>query len=101
MIRVLRTGRESRELLPRDATGGLKVGLTCLAPGENVGAHSTGQNEEVLVVLAGRGLLRADGGEHEISEGCVAYIGPWTEHDVVNTGDGTLAYIYVVAPVGR
>ena len=101
MIRVLRTGHRSRELLPKALTAGVKVGLTYLRPGENVGLHNTGQNEEVLVVLAGRGLLKADGGEHELSEGCVAYIGPWTDHDVVNTGDRPLAYIYVVAPTGR
>jgi len=101
MIRVLRTGPASRELLSRPATRTVRVGLTYLMPGQNVGKHTTGQNEEVIVVLKGRGVLRADGGEHELSEGYVAYIGPGTEHDIQNTGDGPMAYIYVVAPAAQ
>ena len=99
MIKVLRTGPGSRELLSRPATRAVRVGLTYLLPGQSVGRHTTGQNEEVIVVLRGRGVLRADGGEHELSEGYVAYIGPETDHDVQNTGDGPMAYIYVVVPV--
>ena len=88
----------SRELLSRPRTSGMKVGITVLRPGQNVGQHSTGRNEEVLVFLRGRGILVADGVELEVGEGKVAYIPPNTEHDIRNTGDGLLCYIYVVAP---
>ena len=101
MIKVLRVGSSSRELLSRPATRAVRVGLTYLLPGQSVGKHTTGQNEEVIVVLRGRGVLKADGGEHELSEGCVAYIGPETEHDVQNTGDGPMTYIYIVAPAAQ
>ncbi|RLI10728.1 hypothetical protein DRO33_05310 [Candidatus Bathyarchaeota archaeon] len=97
MIRVVRVGQGSQEILSRPLTKAVRVGFTFLRPGQNVGRHTTGDNEEVIVVLRGRGLLEADGLEHELSEGCVAYVGPRTEHDILNVGDGPLAYIYVVA----
>jgi len=102
MIEVLNLDEQgSKELISRARTAGMKVGLTVLRPGQAVGRHSTGQNEEVLVFLRGQGRLVADGGEHEVGEGMVAYIPPRTEHNVLNTGEGLLCYIYVVAPVRR
>ena len=91
-------GVPSGFLLEETETEGVRVGVTRLAKGESVGAHSTGQNEEVLVFLSGRGVLMANGHRHEVSSGCVAYIGPYTEHDVLNTGHEELRYIFVVAP---
>ena len=99
-VLVLRLGDDvpSGFLLGEAETRGVKVGMTRLASGERVGSHSTGQNEEVLVFLGGRGILIADGRQHEVGSGCVAYIGPHTEHDVLNIGHEELRYVFVVAP---
>ena len=99
-VLVLKLGENSPSgfLLRETETMGMTVGMTRLSRGENVGAHSTGQNEEVLVFLSGRGLLIADGHQHEVGSGYVAYIGPHIEHDVLNTGQEELRYVFIVAP---
>lgn len=76
----------------------MRAGLVILAPGESVGRHNTNDNEELIVVLEGEGLMVSDGGRRTligVSQYC--YCPPHTGHDVVNTGRGRLRYVYVVA----
>ncbi len=76
----------------------MRSGLVVLEPCESVGRHTTGDREEVLVILSGVGEMRlADGTTHHLAESSVAYCPPATEHSVVNTGEGLLRYVYVVA----
>jgi hypothetical protein len=42
-------------------TAGLRSGSVRLKPGETVGWHSTGQHEEALVIVHGRGEARIEG----------------------------------------
>jgi len=84
------------------ATKGMRSGLVCLEPGQSCGRHSTNGNEEMLVFLEGTGhIFVGDHGCFEAAERQVAYIPPHTVHDVENTGDKPLVYIYCVAPSGR
>ena len=79
-------------------TKSFHAGLVILAPGESVGAHSTGANEEMLVPLEGQGELRFS--NHPpvlLKPGLITYAPPHTEHDVVNTGSAPLRYIYITA----
>ncbi len=81
-------------------TCGMRSGRVELAPGEEIGEHSTGDHEEVLVVIEGAGQVHVDGHDPLVIEGGrVAYIPPQSTHNVRNTGQATLRYIYVVAPV--
>jgi oxalate decarboxylase/phosphoglucose isomerase-like protein (cupin superfamily) len=81
---------------PQTAT--MRAGSVVLQPGDAVGAHTTGDYEEVLVVLAGTGEMRlGDGSVLRLAAHCVAYCPPVTGHDVVNTGTAPLRYVYVVA----
>ena len=83
-------------------TVGMRSGLVRLAPGEAVGWHSTGQHEEVLVILHGCGQASIKGrASRPLAAPMLAYIPPATEHNVENTGTGWLEYVYVVAPVQR
>lgn len=76
----------------------MKSGLEVLAPGKSVGKHSTGQHEELLVVLEGNGeMIFHDGSKLAVQANHALYCPPETEHDVTNTGTGTLRYVYVVA----
>lgn len=76
----------------------LKSGLVVLAPGNSVGKHSTGDHEEMVVVLSGRGqMVLGDGSKIDISPDVAAYSPPGTEHDVINTGNQVLRYVYVVS----
>ena len=79
-------------------TVSMRSGLVTLAPGKSVGKHSTKGNEEILVVLDGRGEMRITGGATlPFGKETALYCPPNTEHDVVNTGTATLRYVYVVS----
>ncbi len=80
-------------------TAGMRSGFVRLKPGGSVGWHTTGQNEEALVVLRGRGEARIEGQPGRAIEApMLVYIPPATRHNVANTGDEPLEYVYVVAP---
>jgi quercetin dioxygenase-like cupin family protein len=73
-------------------------GYMVLAPSKSVGRHSTKNNEEAIIVLAGKGEMILIGGPtYHLHPYCVAYCPPNTEHDVTNRGTDTLRYIYIVA----
>ena len=76
----------------------MRSGLVVLAPQKSVGRHSTGQNEEVLIVLEGKGeMLFSDGHSLPVQASHAVYCPPRTVHDVKNTGHGVLRYVYVVS----
>jgi mannose-6-phosphate isomerase-like protein (cupin superfamily) len=76
----------------------MKSGLEVLAPNKSVGKHSTGQHEELLVVLEGQGEMSfKDGSKLDVKANHAIYCPPETEHNVTNTGGSVLRYVYVVA----
>jgi mannose-6-phosphate isomerase-like protein (cupin superfamily) len=80
-------------------TAGMRSGFVRLKPGETVGWHTTGQNEEALVILRGEGAALIEGQPtHALIAPALAYIPPATRHNVSNTGKELLEYVYVVAP---
>lgn len=92
--------QEERPLLQGvPQTAGMRSGYVRLQPGATVGWHTTGKNEESLVILRGQGEAFIDG---QATQPFVApafvYISPATRHNVQNTGTEALEYVYVVAP---
>jgi mannose-6-phosphate isomerase-like protein (cupin superfamily) len=76
----------------------MRSGFVRLKPGETVGWHTTGSNEESLVILHGRGEALLEGqSPRRLVAPAFAYIPPSTRHNVANTGEELLEYIYVVA----
>jgi mannose-6-phosphate isomerase-like protein (cupin superfamily) len=76
----------------------MRSGLEVLAPNKSVGKHSTGQHEELLVVLEGQGEMSfKDGSKLDVKANHALYCPPETEHNVTNTGGSVLRYVYVVA----
>ena len=83
-------------------TAGLRSGFVRLKPGASVGWHTTGQNEETLVILHGKGEAEIEGeASMSVGEKMIAYIPPATRHNVKNTGTDLLEYVYVVAPAAE
>jgi quercetin dioxygenase-like cupin family protein len=81
-------------------TRGMRGGSVRLKPGESVGWHSTGQNEEALTILRGSGAANIEGhADVPLHANMVAYIPPATRHNVTNTGNEVLEYVWIVAPV--
>lgn len=81
-------------------SAGMKSGKVYLQPGEECGWHSTDDHEETIVFLCGAGkAFTGDDGEfHEVGEGKVSYIPPETRHNILNTGEGPLVYVYCASP---
>jgi len=84
-------------------TTGMRSGFVRLKPGQTVGWHTTGKNEEALVVLHGKGnaLIEGPSGVQPglpFAAPALVYIPPDTRHNVENTGSDPLEYEYVVAP---
>lgn len=86
------------ELLKPPRTITMRSGLVRLNPGQDVGLHSTKQNEEMLVILEGQGEVGLEGqAPLKISGGQVAYVPPMTKHNVRNKGTVPLKYIFIVS----
>jgi mannose-6-phosphate isomerase-like protein (cupin superfamily) len=81
-------------------TCGMRSGRVWLEAGKSCGQHSTEDHEELLIFLAGEGVVHVGEDTHlQVNLGKVAYIPPRTLHDVENTGEKPLVYVYCVAPV--
>jgi quercetin dioxygenase-like cupin family protein len=87
-------------LTGKPQTSGMRGGSVKLKPGESVGWHSTGENEEALVILKGLGIAKIEG-QPDVSfhDGELIYIPPATRHNVTSAGADVLEYVWVVAPV--
>ncbi len=82
-------------------TCGMRSGRVYLQPSETCGRHSTEKYEEMLVFLSGEGtsLIGEEETAFEVGQGKVSYIPPHTIHNIKNTGNEPLVYIYCVTPV--
>jgi mannose-6-phosphate isomerase-like protein (cupin superfamily) len=77
----------------------MRSGFVRLKPGETVGWHTTGKNEESLVVLHGRGEAHIEGEpSRPFTAPAIVYIPPAARHNIANVGNQLLEYVYVVAP---
>lgn len=95
-------GRFDARRAPLGAALGLKtlgVNVTQVAPGCSAYPfHSHRKNDELFVVLAGRGTLRLGSERHPVQAGDVIGCpagGPGTAHQLVNTGDEPLRYLAI------
>jgi mannose-6-phosphate isomerase-like protein (cupin superfamily) len=80
----------------------MRSGFVRLKPGQSVGWHSTGRNEESLVILRGEGTALLDGHPaRSFAAPHFLYIPSSTRHNVQNTGRQELEYVYVVAPAAE
>lgn len=74
-------------------------GHVVLKEGENIGEHNTGDSEEILIILEGKGELCINKSERlEFERDTALYIPPNTIHDVKNIGKGLLKYVFVTSP---
>ena len=86
------------EIMKPPITVHMKSGLVQLTPGQDVGLHSTKQNEEMLIFLEGQGEVEMEGYVSlPVNGGQTAYVPPETKHNVRNTGSIPLKYIFIVS----
>ena len=99
----LEKGNKYQSLLQgRPQTRGMRAGRIFLLPGQDCGQHSTDGNEELLIFLAGEGeVITEKSISLRVGAGRISYIPSETTHNVRNTGDEPLIYIYCVVPVSQ
>jgi mannose-6-phosphate isomerase-like protein (cupin superfamily) len=81
-------------------TRGLCCGLVTLKPQELIGEHKTEGKEEVLIILKGRATVYS--GKNKIlqaSRNTFVFIPAETLHNVRNSGNKILQYLYVTSRV--
>ncbi len=74
----------------------LRAGVVVLRPSQSIGRHTTGEHEELIVVLAGSARVRAGAKVVNLKSGTAVFIPGKTWHNVTNYGTSTLRYVYIV-----
>ena len=85
------------ELLNSDNSSKMHSGFVTLKPGEEIGEHSTGKNEEIIIIVEGRGIVEAGSIKKNVSAGQIAYNPPETIHNVINNSENLFRYVFVVS----
>jgi mannose-6-phosphate isomerase-like protein (cupin superfamily) len=97
-VKELADSTEYQSLFKPPKTYSLHSGRVYLKPGADCGQHTTGINEEMLVFLSGNGQAVIGDKTFSVGEGKITYIPPQTAHNIKNTSDKPLVYIFCVAP---
>ncbi|HMP07804.1 MAG TPA: cupin domain-containing protein [Lacipirellulaceae bacterium] len=97
---VTKDGSEIRELLAHRNSGLRNQSLAeaRLPPGAATTPHFHPRAEEIYYLLEGRGRLRLEDDQRELTAGDAAAILPGQRHQIVNIGDQTLRFLCMCAP---
>jgi mannose-6-phosphate isomerase-like protein (cupin superfamily) len=90
---VAAAGDERRTIGPEQGCTELEQSVISLAPGRSAG-RTTGEAEEVLYVLAGRGRI----GDHAVAPETAVFVAPGEDFTVANDGSETLELVSVRLP---
>jgi len=83
---------------PDDMTQRLSAGLVRFYPGKNQGRHVHFGEEQILYVISGKGIQKLNGREEDIHSGMLIHCPPYSEHEVMNTGDNELVLLITYTP---
>jgi mannose-6-phosphate isomerase-like protein (cupin superfamily) len=79
---------------------GLRSGLVTLKPQELIGEHKTENKEEVIIVLRGSATIYFGRNKKlKAAQNTFVFIPPETLHNVKNSGNKNLQYVYVTTQV--
>ena len=95
-----RGGQLSYLLLDRGQFGSSRLSVTWVEgkPGSEQQIHAHETNEQVYVVVRGRGLMRVADEQAPVEAGDLVFIPPKTGHAMRNVGDGPLIYLSATSP---
>lgn len=77
-----------------------KIMLSVLKSGASIGLHTHQQDEEIIFMIKGKGLIHFDGETEIISEGQAFYCPKGHSHDLVNNTDEEIMFFAVVPHIG-
>ena len=95
-----RGGQVSYLLLTQGQFGSRHLSITCVegAPGSEQSVHAHPNNEQVYVIVRGRGLMKVGDEEQQVRAGELVFVPPGTGHAILNTGDEPLVYVSATSP---
>lgn len=76
----------------------LSMGVNETYPGGMVPDHVHEKEEEVMLFLAGRGMLITEEEQISLEPGVAVYNPPGVKHRIVNTGDEVLRFVWIYSP---
>ena len=75
-----------------------QVVLMCLQPGEDIGEEVHAGNDQLLVLVKGKGEVRLDGSASAVGKGSLVSVPAGTRHNLVNTGARPIHLYTIYAP---
>lgn len=83
-------------LVSRSDSQQIHAGYVVLEPDREVGEHTTEDEEELIVVVEGKGEVMSDGRIATVEAPCVVLVPAHTVHNVKNKSNVLLKYVYVL-----
>ncbi len=71
-----------------------------IEPGASIGEHGHEGEEEIYVIIGGRGTMRIDGVDTPVSAGDVCLTRSGHSHSLVNGGDGPMRFLVIQTRLG-
>ena len=98
--RNYRGGQVSYLMLTKGQFGSGSLAITWVegSPGSEQALHAHPANEQVYVIVHGRGVMKVAGKEQEVRAGTLVFIPPGADHAIRNTGDDPLIFVSATAP---
>jgi len=83
-----------------DGSQNISMGLCVIDPKSQIPYHMHEKEEEAMYVLKGKGKAKIESAEYDLSEGSVIFIPPKMGHQIVNTANKELRFLFVYGPSG-
>src|SRR6266550_7388420 len=95
-----RGGQKSWLLLTGGQFGAKNLAITLVqgAPGSMQAVHGHPDNEQIYVIVRGRGVMQVADEMREVGEGTLVYIPPGAAHAIKNTSDEPLVFVSATSP---
>jgi mannose-6-phosphate isomerase-like protein (cupin superfamily) len=95
-----RGGQSSFLLLTKGQFGSQHLAVTWVdcPPGSRQEIHRHDAEEQVYVIVRGRGTVFVGDDEKEVAEGTLVYIPPGSDHAIINKSDETMCYVSATSP---
>ena len=87
-------------LMAKGQFGSKNLSITWVEGGPASGqqVHEHPEQEQIYVIVRGRGLMHVGGEEQEVRPGTLVFVPPATPHAIRNVGEEPLAYVSATAP---
>ena len=95
-----RGGQVSYLLLTEGQFGSKNLSITWVegGPGSEQAVHAHPANEQVFVIVRGRGIMKVGDEEQEVGPGTMIFVPSGAGHAIRNTGEEPLVYVSATSP---